>query len=55
MLNVKLDPEKVYKAIREGVEDAMWRMIRSATDMPGDDFYYFVKEGVKEAIEKIAE
>jgi len=53
-LNVKLDPEKVYEAIAEGVERAIWRMITNATDMPCQDFYDTIEKAAKEAFEKMS-
>jgi hypothetical protein len=40
--------QELLNAIRDGVADAMWRMITNATDMPCADFYDFVKDGVAE-------
>jgi hypothetical protein len=41
-----ISKEELLDAIREGVHDAMWRMITGATSMPCHDFYATVKEGV---------
>jgi hypothetical protein len=53
MLNVKLDPNKVYKAISEGVENAIWQMITNATNAPCSDFYYAIEKAAREAFEKV--
>lgn len=45
--------QELLNAIRDGVADAMWRMITNATDMPCADFYDFVKDGVAEGIRQI--
>ena len=52
--NVKLDPDKVYEAIAEGVDRAIWRMISNATDMPCHDFYATIEKAAKEAFEKVS-
>ena len=49
-----LSKEELIDAIREGVRDAMWRMITHATSMPCHDFYDLVKEGVATGIEEAA-
>jgi hypothetical protein len=38
---------------RGGVNDAVWRMITNATQMPCLDFYDTVKEGVAKGIEEL--
>jgi len=53
-LNVKLEADKVYAAISEGVSDAMWRMMTNATSAPCEDFYASIEKGTKEALEKVA-
>ncbi len=52
--DVKLEAEKVYEAIAEGVERAIWRMITNATDMPCQDFYDTIHKAAKEAFEKVS-
>ena len=42
--------QELLDAIRGGIRDAMWDMIRSVTDTPGRDFYDTVREGVEKAI-----
>ena len=42
------------QSVRLGVDDAVWRMITNATDMPTADFYDFLKQGVAEGIERAA-
>ena len=54
MLNVKLDPEKVYTAIAQGVDDAIWRMITNATSAPCADFYYHIEKAAREAFEGVS-
>lgn len=44
-----LNEEEIYKAIKDGVYEAMWQLFTNATDMPCSDFYNYIKEGVKEA------
>lgn len=45
-----LDNDRVYEAIAEGVERAIWRMITNATDMPCHDFYDTVGDAVERAM-----
>ena len=45
--------QELLNAIRDGVADAMWRMITNATDVPCADFYDFVKDGVAQGIERL--
>lgn len=52
-LNVKLEPEKVYDAISKGVENAIWRMITNATDMPCADFYDSIQKAATEAFDNV--
>ena len=47
-----LEPEKVYEAIAEGVDRAVWRMITSATAMPCQDFYDAIKDAAERAFSK---
>ncbi len=54
ILDVKLDPDKVYEAIAEGVDRAIWRMINNATAMPCQDFYDTIEKAAREAFEKVA-
>ena len=54
MLNTKLEPKRVYEAIAEGVDRAIWRMITNATDMPCRDFYDTVEKATREAFEKVS-
>ena len=46
----KLNPDKIYEAIRQGIQDGFYQMVRSGTDMPSADFYEFIKKGVYEAM-----
>jgi hypothetical protein len=43
-LDVKLNPDKVYEAIAEGVDRAIWRMITNETDTPCKDFYLLLRQ-----------
>jgi len=43
--------DKVFEAISEGVSVAIWKIATNATSAPCGDFYYHVKQGVKEGIE----
>ena len=52
ILDVKLDPDKVYEAIAEGVDRAIWRMISNATDMPCRDFYNTIEDAARKAFGK---
>ena len=47
---VKLDPERVYQAIREGVAEGVWVLASSATSMPCRDFYGAIEDGIKAAM-----
>jgi hypothetical protein len=42
--------QELLDAIRDGVYDAVWQMIRNATDAPCADFFEMVKQGVTEGI-----
>lgn len=53
--DMDLDPEKVYEAIRLGVSDAIWNIATNATSAPCGDFYHHIKEGVREAMEKVGD
>ena len=46
---MQLDPDRVYEAIAEGVERAIWRMITSGTQMPSADFYATIGEAARQA------
>jgi hypothetical protein len=48
-----LDEDKIYRAIREGVHDAIWHMITNATQMPCADFYDTIKDAAREAFSKM--
>jgi hypothetical protein len=50
-----ISKEELLGAIREGVHDAMWRMITNATQMPCADFFASVEDGVAAGIERAAE
>ena len=52
---MEMDEDRFYDAIREGVEDAMWRLMNNATDMPCADFYASIKDGVEEAHLKLSD
>ena len=57
MNTLKLPPiskQELLDAIRDGVRDAMWRMITNATSMPCADFYATVKDGVEAGIREAA-
>jgi len=47
-----IDDDRFYEAIRDGVADAMWRMMTNATDAPCADFYEHVKQGIAEGMRK---
>ncbi len=53
-LDVKLNPDKVYEAIAEGVDRAIWRMINNETKTPCKDFYLTIAKATKEAFEKVS-
>ena len=46
---MQLDPDRVYEAIAEGVDRAIWRMITSGTQMPGADFYATIGDAARQA------
>ena len=48
------DERKFYEAVRQGVHDAVWRMITNATDMPCTDFFDAIQEGVATGIKSAA-
>jgi len=52
-LDTKLDPNRIYEAIAEGVDRAIWRMITNATGMPCHDFYLTIEKAAREAFEKV--
>lgn len=53
-LDVKLNPDKVYEAIAEGVDRAIWRMISNDTKTPCKDFYLTIAKAAREAFEKVS-
>jgi hypothetical protein len=50
----RLDPDLVYRAIYEGVYDAMWQMITNATMMPCSDFFAAIEKAAENAFSKLA-
>jgi|688.fasta_scaffold1069653_1 hypothetical protein len=50
-MDINIDEDRFYEAIREGVADAMWKLMTSATDMPCSDFYDSIQAGVKQGIQ----
>lgn len=46
-------PKSVYDAIQRGMYDAIWSVATNATGAPCADFYDFIKDGVKEAVEQL--
>ena len=47
--------QEMLDAIREGVHDAMWRMITNATDAPCKDFYATIGDAVERAMIKVGD
>lgn len=45
---------RLHKAIADGVENAMWRMMTNATDAPCQDFYEAVTNGIAKGIGEAA-
>lgn len=57
MKNISYEPltnQQLYDAVRDGVDNAFWRMITNATSMPCHDFYDTIKRAAQEAFEKVA-
>lgn len=52
---INLESERIYEAIRLGVSDAIWNIATNATSAPCGDFYHQIKEGVREAMEKVGD
>lgn len=52
---LRVDPDKFYEAIRDGMRDAIWQVANNATAMPCSDFYEMIKQGVREGIESAAQ
>lgn len=50
-----LDLDEVYKAIRLGTSDAIWKMLTTSLDSCDENFYHYIKLGAKEAMEKFVE
>ena len=50
-----LDSDRIYDAIREGVDDAVWRMITHQTHTPCHDFYCTIRQAAEKAFERVAE
>jgi len=44
-----LDPERIYRAIEDGVCAAITGMVHSATSMPGSDFFLVIEKAAREA------
>ncbi len=49
-----MSDKDIYEAISEGVRRAFWDMITNDTMMPCVDFFESIKQGVKEAHEKLS-
>jgi hypothetical protein len=49
----ELTKQEMMEAITLGVYRAFWQMITNATDMPCDDFYAAVQNGVQKAMSEI--
>jgi len=47
-----MKPRNHFEAIRAGAYDAIDDAIRNATSCPTADFFWAVKEGVREAVER---
>ena len=53
--DIELDVERVYESIEKGVYKAIWAIATNATDAPCSDFYHHIKEGVRQAMEKVGD
>jgi len=53
MSDLKLDQNKYYEPIAEGLDRAIWRMITSATMAPGADFYATIGDAVRAAFDAV--
>ena len=42
-----------FEAVEQGVSNAIWKIATNATDMPCNDFYDSIKEGVEKAHQKM--
>ena len=51
----QLEPKKVYEAIADGVQRAMWGMITNSTQMPCHDFYDTIEKAAKSAFSGLAD
>jgi hypothetical protein len=47
----EIDQDLLYRAIRDGVAEAIIDIARNCTDAPCADFYDHIKLGVKEAVD----
>jgi len=54
MMGVKLEADKIYEAIADGVCSAIWRMISEKSRNPCEDFYIVIRDAAQEAFERIA-
>jgi hypothetical protein len=48
-----LEAERIYEAVSEGIENAMWRMITGATGAPCADFYATIEKAAEKAFSKV--
>ena len=53
MRQIELSKDELKEAVTEGVRRAFWDMITNATQAPCADFFDSVKDGVKEAVERM--
>jgi hypothetical protein len=49
----EISKAELLEAIREGVADAMWRMITNATQAPCADFFASIEDGVAAGIDRV--
>jgi len=55
VMKIELTKNEMFDAVAAGVDRAIWRMITSATDMPGADFWDTLKGAMERSFVKIAE
>lgn len=47
--------DRYFEAVAEGVDRAIWRMIKDDTPRPGDAFYNTLREAAREAFATVAD
>jgi hypothetical protein len=47
--------ELLFDAVRQGTQEAIWKLATNATGMPCHDFYASIQDGVEPAMDRLRE